>query len=150
MYEFIIAPLCFFIDQYTKYQAEKHLSKTGTKKVMNGNINLKVLYNKGAFLGLLKNKRGLLLIFNVLSIIFLIIITIVAFMQKGSHLLKIGLGFLFGGALGNLYDRVARKRVVDFFSFKIKPNIYFNFADMFVFLGGLLLILESIFNYRSK
>lgn len=144
MIELIITPICFFIDQYTKKTAEKNLEGSLKKYIIKNKINLQIVYNKGAFLGLLKRHKKLLMLANVFSIILLIISISSLFFVKGYHLIKAGLAFMAGGALGNIFDRIKRGKVVDFFAFSFKPNIYFNLADIFVFLGGFLIFLGSI------
>jgi signal peptidase II len=64
--------------------------------------------------------------------------------MKGSNILTIGLAFLTGGALSNVFDRIRLKKVVDFFSFKCKPDLIFNLGDMFIFLGCILLIINEV------
>ncbi|WP_244613260.1 signal peptidase II [Methylosinus sp. Ce-a6] len=60
-----------------------------------------------------------------------------------------GLGLVVGGALGNVADRLTRGAVADFFFFHtalpVGPlaNYVFNVADAAIFLGVVLLLLES-------
>ena len=58
--------------------------------------------------------------------------------------LKTGVGMILGGAWSNVWDRITRKYVVDYFSFHTKcrklERVVFNLADMFIFLGGFLVI----------
>lgn len=145
MLELIVTPICFFVDQYTKNIAEKRLEGKEKEKILNGKIHLQIIYNKGAFLGFLKNHKALLIIINLISIFLLICSMIALFFVKGYHLIKLGISLITGGALGNIYDRMRKGKVVDFFAFSFKPNIYFNLADIFVFLGGFLIILGGGF-----
>ena len=56
-----------------------------------------------------------------------------------SKMLRLGVGMLFGGAVGNLIDRIRTGLVVDFFDFKIWP--IFNIADIFIVVGvGMIII----------
>ncbi|WP_207783251.1 signal peptidase II [Methylosinus sporium] len=60
------------------------------------------------------------------------------------------LGLVVGGALGNVADRLTRGAVADFFFFHtalpVGPlaNYVFNVADAAIFIGVLLLLLESL------
>ena len=60
---------------------------------------------------------------------------------------------IFGGALGNLFDRIFFKAVPDFVDFHI-GNFHwfiFNVSDIFISLGVLFLIsLELINNKKEK
>lgn len=144
MIELLIIPICFFVDQFYKNKAENELEHHRSKPAFNGRIHLQIVYNYGAFLGFLKNNKKLLMLANALSVLILIITMIYLMFTKGYHIAKLGVAFIAGGALGNIYDRVKRGRVVDFFAFNKKPNIFFNLADFFVFLGGFLSAIGTI------
>ena len=54
---------------------------------------------------------------------------------------------IFGGALGNLFDRIFFKAVPDFVDFHI-GNFHwfiFNVADIFISIGIICLILDELF-----
>lgn len=59
--------------------------------------------------------------------------------------MKAALAMILGGGASNLYDRVKKGHVVDYFSFKTRSRrlsgIIFNVSDFFVFAGALLLVL---------
>lgn len=145
MIELLIIPVCFIVDQFSKVKAEKELSHNSNKKVFGERIHLQIVYNYGAFLGFLKNNKKLLMMANLLSLLILAITMIYLMFTKGYHIAKVGVAFIAGGAAGNIYDRVKRGKVVDFFAFRSKPNIFFNIADFFVFFGGFLSAIGSVF-----
>jgi signal peptidase II len=60
----------------------------------------------------------------------------------------VGLSLIMGGALGNLWDRLARGRVVDFLLFYYKRYQWpvFNLADSAIVIGAGLLVLEILFH----
>ena len=69
-----------------------------------------------------------------------------AMMQdKGKTGEKLGLSLVMGGALSNLYDRVVRGYVVDYFTIEWKSlkKVVFNLGDMFVFLGSAVFVLAQ-------
>ena len=49
---------------------------------------------------------------------------------------------IIGGAFGNYIDRLIRGYVVDFIDFRVWP--VFNVADIFVVIGGVLLIVSAM------
>ena len=60
---------------------------------------------------------------------------------------------IFGGAIGNLYDRIFFKAVPDFIDFHIGDFHWFifNVADIFISLGVILMIIfELIDNKKEK
>ena len=65
--------------------------------------------------------------------------------DKGKTAQKAGIAIIIGGALSNLYDRVVRGYVVDYFSIEWEPikKVVFNLGDMFVFLGSTIIMLEQ-------
>ncbi len=67
---------------------------------------------------------------------------LVALMErKDSAVERIGLAVTIGGALSNLYDRIFRGYVVDYFSVQWKglKKVVFNLGDMFIFLGAMMI-----------
>ena len=72
---------------------------------------------------------------------------------KSDGFKKYSLLMIFGGALGNLYDRIFFKAVPDFIDFHI-GNFHwfiFNVSDIFISLGVLFLIIfEIIDNQKNK
>jgi signal peptidase II len=73
-------------------------------------------------------------------------ILIVALLRRGgSALYNAGLALILGGALGNLYDRLALGKVVDFLLFHYAGWAYpaFNVADSAITVGAALLIIDS-------
>lgn len=73
--------------------------------------------------------------------------------EPGKLLEALGISFILGGALGNLYDRIVLGKVVDFIEFYY-PGVYsfpaFNVADSAICLGAGLLILDAIRGMRVK
>jgi len=144
MIELLLVPICFSIDQYCKNLSEQNLSVSQDKKILNNKINLRVVYNEGAFLGFLKKHPKILMMVNIFCIAILLIYATTKFIGKGNYLMKIGIALMIGGGASNIYDRITKKKVVDYFSFSIKPNIYFNIADFFVFIGAAITVIGSL------
>ena len=62
---------------------------------------------------------------------------------KSSGVKKYSLIMIFGGAIGNLYDRIVFRAVPDFIDFHV-GNFHwfiFNLADVFITLGVFFMIL---------
>lgn len=143
MLEWLLIPISFWIDQKTKNIAEAELDDS-VQVICKGKVRLSKVYNEGAFLGFLGNHKSLLMGINIIAVSLLAIVYIFMAFTKGAHLLKAGAALMIGGALGNIYDRIVRKKVVDFFSLWLKPSIYYNIADFCVFIGGFLIVLGTI------
>jgi signal peptidase II len=138
--DILLIPISFLIDQYCKKRAEIHLSNK-SKSIIGNRINLSLVFNEGAFLGFMKKKKSILKLINVMIVIFLGLFYIKSY-TKQNKIFNIGMALILGGGISNIYDRIYRKKVADYFSFSIKPKIYFNLADMFIFLGSFLMVLS--------
>ena len=91
------------------------------------------------------------------NITFFIIITIIAigffvyfltdFDIKKRPLYSVGFALIFGGTLGNFYERIVNKYVTDFFDFIIFGYDYpiFNVADVCLVVGMIMLIVQLLF-----
>jgi signal peptidase II len=106
--------------------------------------------NPGAAFGLFADspsqwKVALLIVFSLVA---LAIVSLL--LWKNSHRLTstgIGLSLILGGALGNLWDRIVSRHVVDFLLFYIGRYQWpaFNVADSAIVVGACLLVFEIVF-----
>lgn len=74
------------------------------------------------------------------------------FPKKGYWAEKAGTCLVLGGGLSNLYDRMKRGYVVDYFSihFKGLKKVVFNLGDICIFLGaGILLVSQIVESVRE-
>ena len=116
-------------------------------------LNIIVVWNKGAAFGLFSfNEGDLYNIFSGFILLVIIIVLILVFKSKGVKRLSYLL--VFGGAIGNFYDRMIYKAVPDFIDFHV-GNFHwfvFNVADIFISIGVLCLILIELFykNYEIE
>ena len=70
-----------------------------------------------------------------------------------NRLIAIGIGFVAGGALGNVIDRLRFEKVFDFLDFYIRTGSgwewhwpAFNLADSSIFIGVVLLLIDGLFH----
>ena len=81
---------------------------------------------------------------NYLIIISVVVIAVVIYFHHRTpitnRLTQIGLAFILGGSLGNLIDRIFRSYVIDYIDITVWP--VFNFADIMINLGVLLVIIR--------
>ena len=66
---------------------------------------------------------------------------------------KYSLILIFGGALGNLFDRIYYRAVPDFIDFHVEEFHWFvfNVADIFITIGVIIMILfEIVFNNKKN
>ena len=85
--------------------------------------------------------------------LFLIIIFVILYMiTKSTGFRKYSLLMIFGGAIGNIYDRIFYKAVPDFIDFHI-GNFHwfiFNISDIFITIGVCSMILIELIDKSKK
>jgi len=105
-------------------------------------LNITLIWNEGIAFGIFSAIQGYW--YNLLTIaivLIAIVILIMSIRQDGSQ--KYFLLIVFGGALGNLYDRIFFKAVPDFIDLHVGDFHWFifNMADIFITFGVIMLIL---------
>ena len=143
----------FIIDRITKIYVIGVNSKNSYEDLYSSKfLNINLIWNEGIAFGLFSFSQNNL--YNLLTLIISIIIIIILKMIINSYgIKKYGLIMIFGGALGNLFDRIFYKAVPDFIDFHIGEFHWFvfNVADIFITIGVIIMILfESIFNEQKK
>lgn len=150
----LIPVIIVCVDMYIKNYIEKNKEVGSAEELFGGRIILRRSHNTGAMLNFMEKKQQLVAGFSLGLSIAVVVGYLVLLMQKGRHLLKLALSFIVGGAISNVYDRLVRHYVVDYFSFNMKKgklkSIVFNLADIFIFLGSFLSIIENLWNSKQK
>ena len=101
--------------------------------------------NTGAAFGMLPSFSD---VFRILAIVVAIaILYYYPQIPRNEWPLRLAMGLQFGGAVGNLTDRVRVGWVTDFISFGSLP--VFNIADLSIFLGTIILVIWVWMNERK-
>lgn len=139
--EIFIILIVNVIDRVTKIWASKSLINGNDVVVIKNIFSFSYLENRGAAWGIFQGKVNFLLIITLIIIIGMVVY-LLKYKPK-SKLIRISLSLIIGGALGNMFDRGFYKYVVDYIYFHYK-DVYsfptFNFADMSVVVGTILLV----------
>ena len=127
----------FIGDQWIKEYIEDNELLNGKRVILDGKITITKHHNKGAVLNFMEQKPKIIL--GVACVTFAYVISLLrqVLMEEGNIFTKLGLSFVTGGGLSNLYDRVKRGYVVDYFTVnygKLK-KVIFNLADICIFIG---------------
>ncbi len=136
----LVALLCLIFDALTKNWARNKLIAGDAYPFIPG-ISFFLTHNTGAAFSLGAGNSYLMT-----GLASLVTLALVAWVLKReaklvSKVERVGLGFLFGGACGNLFDRFSQGRVTDFIEFTFINFPVFNCADIFIDVGiGLILI----------
>lgn len=139
-----IAVGVIFLDQLTKWLTVIFLDPKMPTTVIDWFIRFRYVENTGAAWGMF-GEPGQRWIFMTLSTVAIIAILLYVFIMKPkSLLLRTSLGFIVGGGIGNMIDRVLLGFVVDFLEFTFIDFPVFNVADSFVCIGAALMILYLV------
>ena len=131
------------IDISTKLLIDYKFNLMETREVIVNFFSITKVYNTGASWNILAGFRPLLIVIT------LIVLVIIYRYQKTMVLNNrniLTLSLLYSGIIGNLIDRIFYGYVIDFLDFTIFNYNYpvFNFADICIVFGILLLIIEII------
>ena len=147
---FLLVIAIFFFDRITKIKIINHQLDKGSIYI-NDFINLELVWNTGIGFGLLSSNSAL--VYNSITILIGIILIIIIFMIiKSNYFEKILYSIIFGGALGNFYDRIVYFAVPDFIDIHYQRFHWFTFniADIFITIGIFLLIIKELFLKNEK
>ena len=143
----IIVTAAVLLDQITKFIVVSNMNLNETIPVIKDVFNISYTTNDGAGWSLLSGKTFLLISISVIAVVFLVFV-IIKFKPKRFDM--ISLSMILGGAIGNLIDRIRPPHeVTDFFDFVLINFPIFNIADIFITVGGALLIFNALFNKKS-
>ena len=146
----MIALAVILLDRVTKIVIERTLAPNDFINVIPGLFQITHVHNRGAAFGLFSDstsewRSALLIGFSMVAL------AVIAYLLwRSDHTLPttaVGLSLILGGAIGNLWDRVARGQVTDFLHFYIGNHIWpdFNVADSCIVVGAILLMFEIVF-----
>ena len=142
----LIIIIIFSLDRISKFyvilKSEINLSSgLYTSKFLN--INL--IWNEGIAFGLFSFQQKMY--YNILTTVIILITLIILWMiTRTKGLEKLSFIMIFGGSIGNIFDRIYYSAVPDFIDFHINNFHWFifNVADIFISLGVILLIIIEI------
>src|SRR3954462_5378878 len=147
---FLLALFVVMLDRWTKRLVAARLAMYAHIQVIPGFFRITHTENTGAAFSLFADspshwKTAMLISFSVIA---MIVVSVLLWKQSRVLTMSgIALSLILGGAVGNLWDRVASGRVVDFLLFYVKQYQWpvFNLADSCIVIGACLLVLEILF-----
>ncbi|MFC2123579.1 signal peptidase II [Bacteroidota bacterium] len=141
-------------DQYSKSVVRERLEYNEMIEVLSDHVILTKVENAGAFLGMGSSMHPilrsifLLIIPAIALIILLVSILVRTGLDKG---IIIGLSFIIGGGIGNIFDRIVYGTVTDFLHIDLGfvGTGIFNMADVSVMIGTILILLYMVSRKRE-
>jgi len=134
------------LDQISKFFIQQKMNIGESKPIIQGIFHITYIENPRTAFGIFKYQTIYFIIAALVSIILLVLIY-KKILRRDSYLF-IPLVLISGGAIGNFIDRVRMGRVIDFLDFRIWP--IFNFADMALVCGMLILLVHFLFYTKDK
>ena len=152
IFQFIIpAVLAFWGDLASKYYIFEVFERELTSiELIPHFLYLSRAENTGVAFGMLQGHNGILAVFVALMALG---IPFYGYLHRQEgRLFLLALGLVYGGALGNLYDRWFIHYVRDFIDVRFGSYHYpvFNGADSFICVGVALLVLQSWLTPRAR
>lgn len=152
---FLLALIVIVLDRWTKHLAATRIALYSHIQIIPGFFRLTHTENTGAAFSLFADstshwKTGLLIAFSAVA---MVVVAVLLWRQARPFTTTgIALSLILGGAIGNLWDRVASGRVVDFLLFYVKHYEWpvFNLADSCIVIGASLLVLEIMFRKQPE
>ena len=137
---YLIAAGTIILDIVTKITVFVTMSEGQSIKILPNIFHITLVLNKGTAFGLLKG-------FNIFFIITSFIAAVLIILYIGGHkkmdqASMVALGFILGGAIGNMVNRVRFGCVIDFLDFRVWP--VFNIADSCITVGVVILITNML------
>jgi len=146
-----IVLLVILVDRWTKHLAATRIALYTHIQIIPGFFSLTHTENTGAAFSLFADspahwRNGLLIGFSVTAMV--IVAALLWKQVRALTMTGIALSLILGGAAGNLWDRLASGRVVDFLLFYVRQYQWpvFNLADSSIVIGASLLVIEILFH----
>ena len=148
----IAAVVIFVADQLSKFLVRDVLLDGQSIVVVYDFFNVVTAWNTGVSFSMFDN-HGILGIVLLSALSIMIVAYLLYWMSREKNVfLQVALGFVVGGALGNVIDRMCFGAVFDFLDFHIGSGHWpaFNIADSFICIGAVMIIAESLFHKYEK
>jgi signal peptidase II len=145
---FGIAGLVVVVDQLTKYWIRTGLTLGETLFDL-GVFRIIRIQNTGAAFGIFSSLTPMIIAVSFIGIVVLLAAVVLLHNRWASWdgwLLRIGMGLVLGGAIGNQIDRLRFGYVTDFLDFRVWPA--FNVADASNTVGIIIIIIFLVFSAR--
>ncbi len=147
----IVSSIIIIVDQLTKYMILTTMPLHSSVPVIEGFFNITHVHNPGGAFGMFADGSPLLrkLLFLVVSSL---AICFVLYFYHSTPLtyryLSFGFAMIFGGAVGNMIDRIRFGKVVDFLDVYIRNYHWpaFNVADSAITIGVTIFVIHLVFD----
>jgi signal peptidase II len=154
MRHLLIALGVVVFDRFTKWLVVRNIPLDDVISIIPGLFRLTHLENTGAAFSLFAEspspfKTAMLVVVSVAALTIVAILLWVR--RRDFNATTLALSLIMGGAIGNLWDRLADGKVTDFLDFYIGTHHWppFNVADSAIVVGAMLLLLRTLKKERA-
>lgn len=149
----LIIILVVACDQLTKIWITTNFAMFQTQEVIPGLFNLTYLTNRGAAFGFLNGDHGSwrhAFFVGVAVLAMIIMVFLLRQMAKEGKRFVVAIALIFGGAVGNLIDRLRLGAVVDFLDVYWAEHHWpaFNVADSAITVGVGIFLIAHFLQFR--
>jgi signal peptidase II len=157
---FGLSAIIILLDRITKVWVSRHIEVGDARTLIPGVFSISHVMNDGAAFSLFSYSsrpqlvRVMLISFSVIAagVVFVFLLK----MGRKITTTTVALALILGGAVGNLYDRLAYGTVIDFLEVHIILGHWnyhwpdFNVADSAIVVGGILLFLGALLDTATN
>lgn len=115
---------------------------------------LRKVYNRGFALNALEKRPEIVRGVSGAACLWVFLYDLWLFLQKGKRLRKLGMALVSAGAVSNTYDRLVRRKVIDYIGFCTKiqylSQLTANLADFYVAAGTALVSLCNVGKKKKR
>jgi len=141
-------------DQFSKKIVKRSVLPYETIHVLNDHLTVTRVENSGAFLsaGDSMSKASKQIFLTLIPVIAMVLGLVYLFLKPVSGNMLVGLCFVIGGGVGNLFDRILYGSVTDFLylKFGIFQTGIFNMADVSIMAGMSVILLQFLLKPDHK
>ncbi len=143
-------------DQVSKVLVRKNVDYQVETQLIGDTFIMTNVENSGAFLGLGSDLNPTVKLIVLLILPVVVLFLALRYLLINKHLDQwtiVGLSFVIGGGIGNIYDRIMYGSVTDFFHIDfggVFRTGIFNMADVSVMVGMGCILMSAILNRKQK
>lgn len=135
------------LDIVLKQHVEETMKPGEEKELPGGKVVIRKVYNRGFLLNSLEAHPALVKTISILAGAGVLACGVWTFARKGHFTEKLGMAILGAGASSNLFDRLARGKVIDYIGVrsrnKFLARLTANLGDFYILLGAIMLALKN-------
>ena len=152
LFGLLIALGVVIIDQVSKYVILHHVLTDYAAIVLAPFFAIVRAWNTGVSFSMF-NDFGINGVYILSGVAIIIVLALLKWLKtEKNRTMQVALGFIIGGALGNVIDRIRLGAVFDFLDFYVGDYHWpaFNAADSFICIGAALVVINGFISSKKE